>query len=174
MAIEDHHLRLCWTNGETQVVAEPKHAIKKLLQPDCRPGHEDDIISIYQRRHLTARAKLHTSMGSCVIQMRVKPIQEDAKQSGAEGAPLTHPILLGEGRTGCTTHIHGQSATGIQRLDGCQHAWADANEPQAAPQEHMLDCVICLLKVHKADVEGLAGDEGTINEVPEGKEVMDG
>ena len=38
----------------------------------------------------------------------------------------------------------------------------------------MLHCVIRLLKVHKAEVEGSAGDEGTINEMPEGKEVMDG
>ena len=74
----------------------------------------------------------------------------------------------------CHSSILGQSATGIQRLDGCQHGWADAIEPQAAPQERMLDCDIRLLMVHKADMEGSAGDEGTMNAMPEGKEVMDG
>ena len=38
----------------------------------------------------------------------------------------------------------------------------------------MLDCFIVLLKVHKADVEGSAGDEGMVVRLPEGKEVMDG
>ena len=87
------------------------------------------------------------------VEVIMQAVEEDAKQGGTERAALSYPILLNAGRPCRTPHLHGERATAVQGLNGCQHPGADPNVSQAAPQELMLHGIVRLLKVYKANVQ---------------------
>ena len=83
----------------------------------------------------------------------MKAIKEQTKESGAERAALTNTHLLNLGPSSRASHLHRESATGIQRPDGRQHAGAHPNGLQFVPQKMILDSIIGLLEVHKAGIQ---------------------
>ena len=98
---------------------------------------------------------------------------KETKERGAERAALTNTHLLNPGPSSRASHLHRESATGIQRPDGRQHAGAPPNGLQFVPQKMMLDSVIGLLEVHKAGIQRAPRDASCIDEMAQGEEVMD-
>ena len=72
----------------------------------------------------------------------MKAIKEQTKERGAERAALTNTHLLNPGRSSRASHLHRESATGIERPDGRQHAGAHPIGLQFVPQKIMLVEVI--------------------------------
>ena len=58
------------------------------------------------------------------MQVVMKAVKEQTTESGAERAALTNTHLLNPGPSSRASHLHRESATGIQRPDGHQHAGA--------------------------------------------------
>ena len=93
----------------------------------------------------------------------MKAIKEQIKESGAERAAVTNTHLLNPGPSSRASHLHRESATGMQRPDGRQHAGAHPTGLQFVPQKMMLqyyrpsagqlDSIIGLLEVHKAGIQ---------------------
>ena len=83
----------------------------------------------------------------------MKAIKEQTKERGAERAALTNTHLLYPEVSSRASHLHPESATGIQRPDGRQHAGAHPNGLQFVPEKMMLDSIIGLLEVHKAGIQ---------------------
>ena len=99
--IEDDNFSLGGADGEAHVLTEILHAINQLLQSLRRPREQRHIISIHKGRHRPPRSELQASSRSSRVQMVMQPIEEDAKEGGAEGAALTHPHALHGWMTSC-------------------------------------------------------------------------
>ncbi len=109
--------------------------------------------------------------------MGMQPIEEDAKEGGAEGAALTHPNALYGWLTSCAINLHGQCrqcAAGVEGLDGCKHARADPNGPQTLPEQVVLHSAVCLLEVDKACIQWPPSIQRVVIEMAQGKKVVDG
>ncbi len=181
--IEDDNLSCGGADGEphgAHVLTAILHAINQLLQYLRRPREQRHTISIHKGRHQPPRSELQASSRGSRLQMAMQPIEEDAKEGGALEAALTHPRVawhaLHGWLTSCAINLHGQCAAGAEGLDGCKHARADPNGPQTFPKypkQVVLHSVVCLLEVDKAYIQWQRGIQRRVNEMPQGKKVVD-